>query len=118
VIPLATTTISVWRVAADETRDGWDAAPARTKVTSGLRAVIGVVGSRGASPSTVQVDIATGDKVVVEFRLMCDPFDFADDDQIVDDTTSETYILLGIVRQNAFGLDHCDGRMRQISGAA
>lgn len=110
MIPIATTTISVWRVAADETRDGWDALPARTQVTSGLRAVIG--------SSTVHADIATGDKVVVDWRLKCDPFDFADDDQIVDDSTGQTFTLLGVARQAGLGLDHCEGRLRQISGAA
>jgi hypothetical protein len=68
--------------------------------------------------STVHADIATGDKVVVDWRLTCDPFVFADDDQIVDDMTGQTYTLLGVVQQNAFGLDHCEGRLRQISGAA
>lgn len=118
MIPVATTTISVWRETADSTRDGWDTAPARTKVTSGLRAVIGLIGSRGANSATIQADVATGDKVVTDWRLTCDPFDFQNDDQIVDDATGETYMLLGVAHNRGLGLDHCAGLLRQISGAA
>lgn len=38
MIPLATTTISVKRVAADDTRDGYDPLPAPSTVAAGVRA--------------------------------------------------------------------------------
>jgi hypothetical protein len=110
MIPLATTTVSVWRLPADDTRDGFDTPSVRQQVATGLRAHIG-------SPST-RTDISAGDKVVTDWRLDTDPFDFADDDQLVDENTGETYRLLGAVRRSGFGLDHCEGRVRQISGAS
>lgn len=110
MIPISTTTVSVWRVPADDTRDGFDTPPARQRVAAGLRAHIG-------SPSQ-RSDIATGDKVVVDWRLDCDLFDFADDDQIVDETTGQAFLLLSVVKRSGFGLGHCEGRVRQISGAA
>lgn len=110
MIPLATTTVSVWRLAADPTRDGFDTPPPRQQVAAGLRATIG-------SPS-VRTDLSSGDKVVVDWKFDSDPFDPADDDQIVDETTGQVFTSLGVVRRGGFGLDHCEGRLRQISGAS
>ena len=110
MIPIATTTVSVWRLPADNALDGFDPQPTRVQVASGLRATIGAPSGRAS--------IATGDKVVVGFSLSTDPFDFANDDQLVDESTGETYLLLWARRITALGLDHCMGAVRIVQGAA
>lgn len=108
MIPLATTTVAVWRLPADPDRDGYDTPPARQQVKLGLRAHIG-------SPSG-RHSIADG-RTVTTFRLDTDPFDFAIDDQIQDESTGEVYMLAWARKRVALGLDHVEGAMYLIEGA-
>lgn len=108
MIPIATTTVSVWRLPVDDTRDGFDNPPARTQVKAGLRAAI--------TGQTIRTDLSAGDKVVVDWHLTTDLFDFVNDDQLQDETTGDFFTLLGVVKRGGFGLDHCEGRVRQIEG--
>lgn len=110
MIPLATTTITVSRVPRDPTRDGYDTAPAAVPVVAGLRAHIG-------SPSGSQ-NIATGDRTVVTFALDADPADIQADDTVTDDTTGQTYRVIWARSRVALGLDHVQGAIEQVGGAA
>jgi hypothetical protein len=109
MIPLASTTLTVYRLPEDSTRDGYDPQPARVQVGTGLRAHIG-------SPSG-RATISDGDRVIVGYTLHTDGFDFQQDDQIVDDTTGITYLLLWAKRTTVFGMDFCQGAVRVVEGA-
>lgn len=109
MIPLASTTLTVYRQPQDATLDGYDTQPARTPVAKGLRAHIG-------SPSG-RASISDGDRVVVGFSLHTDGFDFANDDVLVDETTGTQYLLLWVKRTRALGMDFCQGSVRTVEGA-
>lgn len=107
-IPLATTTISVARVAADPTRDGYDAPPAASTVASGVRAHIG----RPAG----NVNLAGGVRESVGFTLDCDPIVLTTGDTITDDRTGEQYTVLWARTRIGLGLDHTQAALQQVTG--
>lgn len=108
-IALATTTISVQRLPADTSRDGYDDVPARTTVKTGLRAVIG-------SPSGRET-ITTGNRTVATFTLNSDPFDFEPTDRVTDEATGDEYDVIW-TRTRSELIPHTEGRLQQASGAA
>lgn len=109
-IPLATTTITIKRVPPDDTRDGYDAAPDLATIATRVAANIG-------APSGSQ-NITTGDRTVVTFRLTCDPTDLQADDQVVDDTTGDTYRCVWARGRKGLGLNHTTAALEQVTGAS
>jgi hypothetical protein len=109
-IPFATTTISVLRVPADPDRDPYDLQPDPATVAAGIRAHI----STQAGEETV----AGGSQQVTNHRLSCDPFDSGlhHKDQVVDDTSGETYEVVWSVSRYGVGMDHFQARLNQVSG--
>lgn len=110
MIPIATTTITVKRVPADDTRDGYDTPPAAVTIATGVAASIG-------APSGSQ-NITTGDRTVVTFKLTCDPTDLQADDSVVDDTTGEEYRCIWARQRQGLGLDHTTAALEQVEGAS
>jgi hypothetical protein len=110
VIPLATTTIRVERVAPDGTRDPYDTQPAATTIAQGIRAHIST--SRGDE------DRGGTDRSIVHFRLACDQFaaGLLHTDRVVDEQSGEVYEIRWAVARTALGLDHFHAGMDQISG--
>lgn len=110
MIPLATTTLTVSRVPADPTRDGYDTQPAAAPVVTGLNAVIG-------NPGGSQ-NITAGDRTVVTFPLTTDPADIQADDTILDEQTGEQYRVMWARNRSGLGLDHVEGEVEQVAGAS
>jgi hypothetical protein len=109
MIPAATTTITVRRVPADDTRDGYDPLPAPSTVATGVRAHL-------ASPSARE-DRGGGTRQALTARLLCDPVDLTHTDTVVDDTTGLEYAVVGVVQQVGFGLDHTAAGLLLVDGA-
>ena len=109
-IPLATTTITVKRTPTDPNLDPYDPPPERTTVASGVRAHIST--ARGSE------DLGGSEREIVWFRLGCDPFNagLTHLDIVEDDQTSEAYEVVWVKARFGLGLDHFEGRMKQISG--
>lgn len=110
MIPLATTTISVRRLAADPSRDPYDPQPEPEVVASGIRAHI-------ASPSGRE-RTAGGSQEVVEFRLTCDPTEFRHTDRVQDEQSGELYRVTWARQRHGFGLDQVQAGLRQVRGVA
>ncbi len=108
MIPFAVTTITVRRVAADPTRDGYDPAPAPTVTATAVRAVI-------SSPSGMET-LTAGERTTVTFTLTADPTDLRSDDTVTDDTTGETYRVEWTRQRRGLGLAHTTGRLKQVTG--
>lgn len=109
MIPLATTTISVKRVAADDDRDGYDPLPSASTVATGVRAHL-------SSPSGRE-DRAGGSRQTSTARLLCDPTDLLHTDTVVDDSTSLEYAVVGVEQHVGLGLDHTAAALQLVSGA-
>lgn len=109
-VPLATTTVTISRIAADPDRDPYDAPPDPTDVASGVRAHI--------STATGTEAVAGGSQEVVNFRMSCDPFDggLLHTDTVSDDTSGEVYDVVWAVARFGVGLDHFQAGLRQVSG--
>ena len=109
-ILLATTQISVLRVAADSARDPYDAQPAPAVLASGVRAHISTPNGREQT--------AGGSQEVVEFRLSCDPVDLRHTDQVQDKQTDALYEVTWARLRQGLGLDHVEAGLKQVSGVA
>lgn len=112
MIPLATTTITVWRSPTDdgaEPFDPLDPPEDHEMVVAGVRAHI-------SSPSGDEAVTSGGDREVVQFGLGCDPCDVEHGDVVVDDTTGEQYQVDWAHHRVGLGLDHVTGGLRQVSG--
>jgi hypothetical protein len=107
-VPLHTTTVSVRRVAADPTRDPYDAPPAPAVVASSIRAHIS--SPRGREQT------AGGSQEVVEFRLTCDPVDLRHTDQVQDEQTSALYEVTWARTREGLGIDQMQAGLRQVTG--
>lgn len=109
MIPVATTTIEVSRVAVDLTRDSYDAEPPPTIVASGVRARISLVSGRERIQGGTQED--------VEFRLDCDVTDLGHLDKIVDQSDGAVYEVVFARKVLGFGsLDHMECGLRVVTG--
>lgn len=111
-IPLATTTITVLRVAADATRDPYAPQPAATAVASGIRAHL----SLGLGSETT----AGGSQEVVTWRLACDPFDAGLHhlDEVRNEKSGTVYEVVFSETREGMGMDHFQAGLRQVSGVA
>lgn len=108
MIPTATTTITVLRVApGDVTDDPYSGAtPAdRTTVITGVRAVI----DRGRGSERV----AGGEQGVVDLTLTCDPVSLGHTDQVRDDATGDVYDVTWTV---AYPRSHVEAGLRWVQG--
>ena len=109
MIPLATTTVTVRRVPADDTRDGYDPPPAAEDVATGVRAHL-------SSPSGRE-DRAGGSRQTSAARLLCDPVDLRHTDTVIDDTTGAEWAVTGVATHVGLGLDHVAADLQRVSGA-
>ena len=109
-IPLATTQISVLRVAADPARDPYDAKPAAAVIASGISAHI--------STPNGHEQTAGGSQEVVEFRLSCDPVDLRYTDQVQDEQADALYEVTWARTRQGLGLDHVEAGLKQVNGVA
>lgn len=106
---LAATTVTVWRLPQDSTRDGYDTPPDREPVMRELRATVG-------SPSG-GATLTVGNRQVTAFGFTADPFDFKRDDLIQDEQTGEKYILVWVKPTGGLGFEFMTGALRQVEGA-
>lgn len=107
-IPLATTTITVRRVPDDEDLDPYDEQPEPETVASGVRAHI--------STRTGRETVAGGSQEVVSFGLSCDPVDLRHTDEVVDDTTGETFEVVWAISRQGLGMDHVQAGLERVTG--
>lgn len=110
MITLATTTVTITRVVADPTRDGYDTPPAATTIVSGVRATLYSPGSQTA--------LVGGEQVTYDTDLAVDPCGIAVDDVVTDDATGVSYRVLAVIDRAGFGLDHIKSHLRRVEGAA
>lgn len=109
MIPIATTTITVLRVAADPDRDPYDTKPPPAVVAQGVRANI-------SSPAGNETMQGASQEVVV-FRLQADPVDLDNDDQVRDEATGQLYeVIWTRPRVGPTGLQHTQAALRQVAG--
>lgn len=107
MIPLATTTIAIYRPAAGT--DPYEAgSPAL--VASGVRAHIG-------SPSGADVRVG-GDQQVITDRLNADLCSLEHGDTVTDLGTGTGYAVVWVRRRLGLGLDHLVAGLVQAEGAA
>lgn len=109
MIPLATTTIAVWRIPADALRDPTDTPPDAVKIATGVRAQI-------SAPYGRERNIG-GTQEVVEFSLSCDTTDLTNLDRVEDETTHELYEVTWARQRTGYGLDHTRAGLKQVKGA-
>jgi hypothetical protein len=95
MIPVATTTITVFRPSASS--DAYDG-QTYTTAFAGIRAVIG-------SPGGTEVN-AGGSSQQLSARLNCDPITLKHTDRVRDDQTDITYEVTWTARRLGLGLDH------------
>lgn len=112
MIPVSSTTISVYAIAETEPGEGRTA----TLRASGVRAVIGSLG--GAETTR-----PGGGEATVTARLDCDPTDrqgtpivLAHTDQVKDETTGQTFEVDWAHAKGGVGLDHIEGSLTLVEG--
>jgi hypothetical protein len=110
MLPHATTTITVLRVADDPNRDPYDPKPAPAEIHTGVRAHIG-------SP-TGREQVAGGSQSITDTRLTCDPIDLHHQDQVRDDTTGETFEVVWVKQRTGLGLPHVTAFLKHLEGLA
>jgi hypothetical protein len=107
VIPLATTRISVLRVADDdayaEPYTGGDTR--RNTVQTGVRAVI--------SRPTGREDTAGGEQAVWDFEMVCDTTDLRHTDTVLDEGTGVIYQIVWVM---AYPDEHHEAGIRVVEG--
>jgi hypothetical protein len=114
-IPLATTTISVYRDPANlpgaTVTDGYDIPtnPTPTVVSSGVRAQISTPSGNNTTTD--------GNRVVFTWRLACDVCDIASDDTLVN-AEGDTFRVQWVRTRRGLGLDHVEGSLIQVEGVA
>lgn len=109
MIPLATTTITVRRVPADDARDGYDSSSAAEDVATGVRAHL-------AGPSGRE-ERAGGSRQTSTARLLCDPVDLLHTDTVLDETTGTEWAVTGVASHVGLGLDHTAADLQLVNGA-
>lgn len=110
MIPLATTTITVKRVAETEPGEG----RTTTTLARAVRAHIGsMTGTEQLRPG--------GGRAVVSFRLDCDLLPsgtILHTDQVVDETTGTTYEVAWARERRGLGVDHIEAGLSVTTGVA
>lgn len=108
MIPLNTTTITVYRSNQDGTKDAGEVT--YLPLHAGVRAVIG--GHTGNELAT------SGSSEHVSARLDCDPIDLRHDDHVHDDRTGERWLVSWTRRRLGFGIDHTVAELYVITDRA
>lgn len=109
-IPLATTTITVERVALLATADPYDAATASPEtVATGVRAHL-------SSPGGLETQRGQSAQEDVAWRLACDPCDMTNDCVVVDDATGDRFEIEWARLRTGLGVDHIEAALRQVTG--
>lgn len=111
MIPIHTTTISIWRAPADSGDDEpgpYEPEAERVEVASGIRAQI-------SSPAGRE-RVTGGAQEVVEFLLSCDPCDLNHNDRVKDEATGEMYEVTWARQRVGYGLDHTSAGLKQVTG--
>jgi hypothetical protein len=114
MIPVASTTISVYAIAETEPGEGRTS----TLRASGVRAVIGsLTGSETSRPG--------GGEATVTARLDCDPttslgqtLTLDHTDLVKDETTGQTFEVQWAHAKGGLGLDHIEGSLVLVTGVA
>lgn len=109
MIPLATTSITISRIPADPTRDGYDTPPPPATIATGVRAHLS-----GPGKST---DLSSGQRIATTWRLDADPCDLQAGDLITDANSGTTYRAMSADRRYGLGLDHTVATLERIDGA-
>lgn len=110
MIPLASTTIRVDRVALSATRDSYDTPPAAATVVTGVRAHLSAPGGTER--------LAGGSVEVIDRHLDCDLCDLDHRDTVTDLTTGTTYTVVWVHKRAGFGLDRMEAGLRIVAGIA
>lgn len=105
-IPLATTTITVRRPAADVDPDESNAL---TVIATGVRARIGSPSGSGRNSG--------GDQSIVNPALWCDPVDLHHEDTVTDENNGRVYEVQWPQPMNGLGLDHVRAGLQITTGA-
>lgn len=109
-LTVASTTITVMRLPDDPDRDPYDEPPAAEEAYTSVRAHIG-------SP-TGREQAVGGQQSVTDLRLVCDPIDLRHTDQVVDDTTGETFDVVWVKQRTGLGMDHTSAFLKHVEGLA
>lgn len=112
MIPLATTTIDVLRVAAaDDYAEPYsgDDTSRRTTVAQGVRAVIGRPPNRAGGKE----DIAGGEQSVWDFELVCDHTDIRYTDTVKDNHDGSVYRVVWV---QSYPQEHTEAGLRIVHG--
>lgn len=110
MIPLATTTITVTRVALLATEDPYDPPTAAPEtVAAGVRAHL-------SGPGGFEVQRGRSAQEDVAWRLSCDPCDLTNDCVVVDDATGDTFEVEWARSRSGLGVDHIEASLRQVAG--
>lgn len=110
VIPIATTSVRVERVAVDPTRDPYDPKPAPSIVASGIRAHL-------SAPSGSE-RLAGGSEQRIDRHLDCDLADVRHYDEVVDEGTGLRYQVVWAESRTGLGLDRVEAGLRRVEGIA
>jgi hypothetical protein len=110
VIPTATTTGSILRVAASTTRDPWDPRPEPTVAASGIRSHIHQPGLREV--------LTQGQQATTTVKLIADPCDLRSTDQWLDEPSGVVWDVTGVMSRVGFGLDHVVADLTMTTGQA
>lgn len=105
-IPLATTTIAVYRPADG---DPYDTSSGLTLSASGVRAQFSSPGGSDA--------IVDGERVSVDMRLDCDVCDIGYQDRITDESTNEEWDVVWARLRAGLALDHIEAGVRRVQGS-
>ena len=111
-IPLATTTITVLRVANDPARDGYDPVPAAAAVAVGVPAHFSAPGGAGGGTERV----VGGSQAEIEWSLACDFADLRHSDRVLDENTEREWDVVWAVHRIGLGLDHTKAGVRMVEG--
>jgi hypothetical protein len=109
MIPLATTTIEIRRLAASE--DGYDPPSDPPEV------VVSAVRAHLSAPTGAET-LAGGAKERIDRHLDCDPVDVRQGDQVVDLTDEAVYVVAWSHLASGLGLDRTEAGLRLVTGLA
>lgn len=113
-VPVASTTITVYRPDQDGTVDNYDRdidiVNRNRRIATAVRAVIG-------SPSGQETNDG-GTSEIVTARLTCDVTDLRHDDEVVDDRTGIRYVVTWAKRRTGLGIDHVQAEVVAVTDRA
>lgn len=111
MIPLATTTITVFRIPLTAEDDPLDDLPDAEAVASGVRAHISVgTGAAGQEEGMGQQEVLN------DLRLSCDPTDIQNEDVVHDEKDGRDYQVTWVQPRYGLGLDHMEVGLKRTEG--